>query len=114
MKEAQQRGYKNYLYFVSTKTPKINVSRIKEVRTKQGGHDVPEEKIVSRYYRSLDLLYEAAEWAYQAYFFDNSEFRPNHEPFAHFKVTGGRKHWDNFEGKSVPFWFDKYYLQKLG
>ncbi len=113
MKEAQERGYKNYLYFVSTETPKINVSRIKEVRTKQGGHDVPTEKIVSRYYRSLDLLYEVAEWAYQAYFFDNSESGPNHEPFAHFKVSGGKKNWDSFEGKSIPFWFDKYYLQKM-
>ena len=91
MKQAQKLGYKNYLYFVSTETPKINISRIKEIRTKKGGHDVPEDKIVSRYYRSLDLLFEAAELSYQAYFFDNSESGPKHEPFAHFKVSGGKE-----------------------
>jgi len=113
MREALRRGYKNYFYFVSTKSPRINIYRIKNVRVKSGGHDVPEGKIEARYYRSLELLYDAAETAYQAFFFDNSESDGKFEPFAHFKVVGGEKQWDSFEGKEIPFWFDKYYLQKM-
>jgi len=71
MKEAKEAGYKVYLYFVSTESPDINKYRV-EVRVKNNGHDVNPEKIEQRYYRSLDLLYEAAQLAYQAYFIDNS------------------------------------------
>ncbi len=107
------RRYRIYLYFVATESPMINISRIKEVRVKSGGHDVPEAKIESRYYRSLDLLYDAAELTYQAYFFDNSVSLKQFEPFAHFKVMQGKNQWDSFEDKNVPYWFDRYYLQKI-
>ncbi len=118
MRKASHMGYKIYLYFVSTESPIINASRIKEVRTKQGGHDVPEEKIYSRYQRSLELLYEAAELAYQAYFFDNSHIDSGYEPFAHFKVFHGEKKWDEelkeMDPEKLPKWFWKYYLSKTG
>lgn len=117
MKKANDQGYKIYLYFISTESPLINISRIKEVRTKRGGHDVPEEKIVSRYKRSMELLYDAAELAYQAYFFDNSHEDSGHEPFAHFKVNQSEKKWDEelkeMDPDSLPEWFWKYYLSKL-
>src|SRR5690606_17629996 len=71
MRRAAEKGYKVYLYFVSTESPEINKYRVK-LRVANGGHDVPEDKIESRYYRSLSLLYTAAQIAYQAYFFDNS------------------------------------------
>jgi len=55
MRQAAQEGYKVYLYFVSTESPVINKSRV-AARKEKGGHDVPEDKIESRNYRSLDLL----------------------------------------------------------
>jgi predicted ABC-type ATPase len=113
MKAAKADGYKVYLYFVATESPEINVSRIKEVRVKQGGHDVPDEKIRSRYHRTLKLMYDAAELAYQAYFFDNSHIDSGFEPFAHFKLVRGRKKWDKIEADNVPDWFFKHYLSKL-
>lgn len=67
MRLAVEAGYKVYLYFVSTESPEINKYRV-ALRVKEGGHDVPGERIKQRYYRSLDLLYNAAEIAYQAYF----------------------------------------------
>jgi predicted ABC-type ATPase len=81
----------------------------------QGGHDVPEIKIRERYERSLELLYGAAELAYQCYFFDNSrsDVERKFEPFAHFKVLQGRKVWDPIKIEQVPEWFDSYYLQKM-
>jgi len=56
MKRAAEMGYKVYLYFVSTKSPLINEYRV-ALRKAKGGHDVPKDKISSRYYKSLDLLY---------------------------------------------------------
>lgn len=69
--EARARGYRTYLYYVATEAPAINVSRVRH-RVRTGGHPVPEDKIVSRYHRSLALVADAARYASRAYFFDNS------------------------------------------
>lgn len=71
LQKAQQAGYRTYLYFVATEDPEINVSRV-QYRVQMGGHPVAEEKIRSRYTRSLELLPEAVAYADRAYIFDNS------------------------------------------
>ncbi len=108
MQRAEKNGYKVYLYFVATENPEINKYRVK-LRVKKGGHDVPENKIEPRYYRSLELLYEASNFAYQAYFFDNT-----HTPHLvnHFKVIDGKKKWDTQNSRKFPSWFKKYYWNK--
>lgn len=93
MREAVNMGYKVYLYFVSTESPEINKFRV-EARKMKGGHDVPHDKIESRYFRSLDLLYDAAQICYQAFFFDNSVDGADSKMFAHFKKVKGKKYWD--------------------
>ncbi|MDE3185670.1 MAG: zeta toxin family protein [Bacteroidota bacterium] len=112
MKEAKEKGYKVYLYFVSTESPEINKLRVRS-RKDQGGHDVPTDLIESRYYRSLDLLYEACQVAYQVYFFDNSIEGEESDMFAHFKMEKGKKHWDEINLENVPAWFRKYYSDKI-
>ncbi len=114
MKQAIAEGYKVYLYFVCTESPEINKYRIKEVRVKHGGHNVPEDKITARYYRSLELMYEAAQIAYQAYFFDNSHDAKEFQLFAHFKKVKNQKRWDVIDETKVPEWFLKYYSAKVG
>jgi predicted ABC-type ATPase len=69
--QAKTLGYQIVLVFVATNNPRINVRRV-AVRVQQGGHDVPTDKIISRYYRSLDLLPRAVEIADVSYIFDNS------------------------------------------
>ena len=113
MKSAIEAGYKVYLYFVSTESPEINKFRVKKVRVEEGGHDVPEAKIESRYYRSLDFLYEAAQLSYQTFFFDNSRDGEGFKLFAHFKKHGGEKKWDAIDNSIVPRWFIKYYSKKV-
>ncbi len=110
MRSAQDAGYKVYLYFVSTESPEFNKDRVK-IRVKELGHNVPPDKIESRYYRSLDQLYDAAQIAYQAYFFDNTGKKP--VLFAHFKQIDGEKQWDDFNPDIVPRWFVKYYSEKV-
>lgn len=70
-REAKARGYRTYLYYISTRDPTINVSRVKN-RVRSGGHTVPEDKIISRYYRSMELLPSAIRASNRAYIFDNS------------------------------------------
>lgn len=112
MKHAVVAGYKVYLYFVSRESPEINKFRV-QARKAQKGHDVPEDKIVSRYYRSLDLLYDACQLSYQVFFFDNSVEGHNSVMFAHFKLQKGKKKWDKINKKQVPAWFRKYYSEKV-
>jgi len=112
MREAKDKGYKVYLYFVSTESPEINKARVAS-RKAQGGHDVPEDLIEKRYYRSLNLLYDACQIAYQAFFFDNSTEGESSQMFAHFKIIKEKKKWDKIDKKSVPEWFRKYYSAKV-
>lgn len=71
LQKAQQRGFRTYLYFVATEDPIINISRVRN-RVRLGGHPVPDDKVITRYARSLDLLLEAIRYSDRAYIFDNS------------------------------------------
>jgi len=71
LRDAQALGYKTYLYFIATGSSDINVLRVKE-RVEKGGHPVPEDRIRSRYIRSIDLLHEAMSHSNRAFIFDNS------------------------------------------
>jgi predicted ABC-type ATPase len=71
LREARGLGFRTYLYYVSTEDPEINIARVR-LRVARGGHDVPKDKIVSRYHRSLDLVRDAIRHTDRAYFFDTS------------------------------------------
>lgn len=55
-----------------TADPSINVVRVK-LRAFSGGHDVPEEKIVSRYHKALMLVPELLEVCDICHIYDNTE-----------------------------------------
>ncbi|RXF70515.1 hypothetical protein [Arcticibacter tournemirensis] len=110
MEAAVAAGYKVYLYFVSTESPEINKYRVL-LRKTQGGHDVPTNKIESRYYASLSLLYRASQIAYQAFFFDNSTAEAPFQLIGHFKKTDGVKIWDTQSNADKRTWFEKYYVK---
>lgn len=100
LRAAQSRGYRNYLYYVATDDPAINISRVR-YRVRMGGHSVPEDKIVSRYKRSLDLLKEAIPFTNRAYIFDNS----THEHIWLAEITDG--HSLEMKTNLIPAWFKK-------
>lgn len=68
---AQAAGFRNYLYFVATDSPRINLSRV-DNRVRQGGHAVPIDKIIARFNRSLGQVRQAKPYLWRAFFFDNS------------------------------------------
>lgn len=104
--KAQQRSYRTYLYYVATDDPAINIARVRN-RVKMGGHPVPEDKIVSRYERSLNLLVEALRYTNRAYIFDNS----NHQMIWLAEITDG----ETLEMKTarMPTWFKRAVWDKF-
>lgn len=106
LEKARQSGYRNYLYFVATDDPLINISRV-EHRVKTGGHDVPKDKIKTRYYRSLELLWDAIKLTNRAYIFDNS----GDEAIFIAEITEAEN--IKIQQGDVPAWFNKYVLAKI-
>jgi predicted ABC-type ATPase len=106
LRKAQSRGYRTYLYYVATENPDINISRVR-YRVSRGGHSVPEDKIVTRYHRSLDLLMQAVQSTHRAYIFDNS----TNEHIWLAEITNG----SSLEMKTdqIPAWFKQSLWDKF-
>lgn len=71
MAQAQLAGYSVVLYFVALENATLNVERVRQ-RVALGGHPVPEDRIVTRYRRCLELLPAALPHCDRAVLFDNS------------------------------------------
>ena len=108
--EAQQLGYRTYLYFVATDDPAINISRVRN-RVRLGGHDVPEDRIVTRYHRSLELLLEAIRHTNRAYVFDNSGDNKDRAHTWVAEITDGQVL--ELKSDQIPAWFQRAVLDKI-
>ena len=75
LKRAKEKGYFIRCYYILTADPMINVYRVKS-RVESGGHDVPEDKIVARYDKALDLVKELLPICDICHIYDNSEDKP--------------------------------------
>jgi predicted ABC-type ATPase len=69
--DMKEKGYAPYLYFVCIDKPEVNILRISN-RVVLGEHDVPREKVIERYTKSLELLHLVLPLCFRAYLFDNS------------------------------------------
>lgn len=93
LKRAKAKGYFIRCIYVLTANPQINVSRV-FVRTQSGGHNVPKDKIFSRYDKALKLIPELLEVCDVCHIYDNSD-----EPTRIFKKRKSEYfYWEN------PFW----------
>jgi predicted ABC-type ATPase len=72
LQQAKALGYVVEIYYVSTIDPRYNILRVAD-RVNAGGHDVPPQKVIERYYRSLSLLPLAIEVADRVVLVDNTE-----------------------------------------
>ena len=72
---AKKLGFELRLVYVCLDSPERNVERVR-LRIRKGGHAVPEDKIVERYYRSLEQMPWFLEQADQAWLYDNSGAKP--------------------------------------
>jgi len=124
MRAARDAGFHVTLYFVGTEDPRINIARVSN-RVSLGGHDVPHERIVSRYLKTMDALMNAVEVVDQAFLIDNSDIR---RPLTTWiGVRAPKFHSTMFErghsaaaverllrDEACPRWITRHFLQKLG
>ena len=86
LRKAHEEGFFIRLFYVCTKSPEINVSRIAK-RYMNGGHEVPISKVISRYFKSLELAKQAITFVDRAYIYDNSV--ENNLPQLLYRTTDG-------------------------
>ena len=72
LRRAKENGYFIRCFYILTTDVNINIARIKS-RVKNGGHDVPEEKICSRYVKSIALIPELVEVCDVIHIYDNTK-----------------------------------------
>lgn len=75
LRRAKTKGYFIRAFFILTLDPEVNILRVK-VRVEEGGHDVPEDKIRSRYKKSLGLLPELIKVCDVLHVYDNTTQKP--------------------------------------
>lgn len=71
LEKARAEGYFVKCIFVLTINPMINITRV-ETRVASGGHDVDREKIVKRYYKSLNNVKQLMELCDILHVYDNT------------------------------------------
>lgn len=104
--QANKLGYKTYLYFICTDDFEKNIERVKN-RVLKDGHNVNEEKIIKRYFKTLENLSDAIKLVHRAYIFDNSG--NNYELLAEIYQGTAFK----FHTESIPQWFENYVYNKF-
>lgn len=75
LERAKEKGYFIRCYYILTADPIINVLRVQS-RVESGGHDVPKEKIITRYDKALALVKDLVKICDICHIYDNSGSRP--------------------------------------
>jgi predicted ABC-type ATPase len=100
LQAAAQAGYTVVLCFIGLSGPETSEQRV-AMRVAQGGHDVPSEKLVSRFPRTLANLRSAIRELPHVLIFDNDDLR---SPFRRVAVfEAGRVVWS---AKQMPQWLE--------
>jgi predicted ABC-type ATPase len=97
LKTAKTKGYAIVLHYVATNDTRINIERVAK-RVREGGHDVPKQKIVDRYTETLEILPQLVKFADTATLYDNST--DTIKPFlikenGEIKIIGAVPNWAN-------------------
>ena len=98
--EAAKVGYDVTLCFVGLPSAAESINRV-AMRVTQGGHDVPREKLLNRYPRSLNNLRLAIGEVSQVLIFDQSDLG---EPFRY--IARFEKGNATYQSNRLPAWFD--------
>ena len=106
LKRAKEEGYFIRMFFICTESPTINAARIAN-RVMEGGHDVPIQKIISRYEKAIVNAVKVMRFADRAYFYDNSIDNQNAQLL--FRTAEG--HFAKRYTDSIPEWANKILQQ---
>lgn len=102
LRTAKQAGYFIKGVFVLTIDPKLNILRV-ESRVAKGGHGVEDEKVISRYYKSIANIKELMNICDILHIYDNTDNMT--------RIL--RKHKDSITIFPNKYWDDKKILTLL-
>jgi predicted ABC-type ATPase len=83
LEDAVRCGYVVVLCYIGLASPDESVQRV-AMRVSQGGHDVPDDKLLSRFPRTLDNLQAAIARLPHVLVYDNSDLNAPFRPVAAF------------------------------
>ena len=98
LREAEGAGYNVVLCFIGIGGPDVSEERV-AMRVSQGGHDVPREKLLARFPRTMANLTQAIRELPHVLIFDNDNLGT---PFRH--VAGFENGRLTFSAKPLPGW----------
>jgi predicted ABC-type ATPase len=88
LKEIESAGYTVLLIFIGISAPEISEQRV-AIRASQGGHDVPRDKLLERYSRTMNNLKRAFTSLQNVWVYDHSDLDRGYYLVA--KVVDGHK-----------------------
>ncbi|WP_020560530.1 zeta toxin family protein [Thiofilum flexile] len=100
-------GFTVLLIHVGLKDADLALHRIRQ-RVKEGGHDVPIDKVKERYDRLLPLVAEATHYADLAFIYDNSK---THQPHNH--VMSLQQGQVTELSTEIPQWVEQAYKMQI-
>ncbi|NOZ41016.1 MAG: AAA family ATPase [Planctomycetes bacterium] len=101
LQETAQSGYTVALCFIGLSSAKLSIERV-AMRVSQSGHDVPTNKLKSRYPRTLANLKAAVTTLPHVLVFDNSNLAKSYQLLAVYEDGKATQ-----QTKSLPRWFHK-------
>lgn len=107
IEEAQKAGFKVYLNHIHVSSAELAYRRIQD-RVSAGGHNVPKEKVFSRYGRTVVNIKKAALTTDRTYVWDNSK-QAGHKGVTHRFVMIIEKGRITKMAKQVPGWVVSVY-----
>lgn len=107
LQDAKDHGFRVVVYHVNVRSPELSVKRVGS-RFRQGGHDVPEDKIRERYARNPALIRQAVLLADRGFVYDNSALGKPPELTVAFR-SGEVV----YASKAVPAWARDLYSEEL-
>ena len=113
LEAARATGFEITLLFVGIDNPDINVERVR-TRVQLGGHDVPEDRVIARYQRTMGMLPDMVERTDRAIVFDNTVQSTDPAAFNGRVVAQCIAHGDGIAVKlrsPIPAWTNRYLVE---
>lgn len=101
LEEVSRSGFLVAVIFIGLSARTLSEQRV-SMRASQGGHDVPTDKLVARYPRSIANLERAIDRLPLVLVYDNSDLRSPYTPVAQFDHRA-----EVWRAKKLPRWFPK-------
>lgn len=101
--EACDAGYEVTMFFIGAESPDLLLGRVR-ARVMRGGHDVPSDKVIARYARTMTNLEKAIRQLPRVIIYDNSSYEDPYCFLAEFR--GGVIH-ERTAGP-IPAWVRRF------